>query len=151
MLVVPDPSALSEHLRTEVGVSDWVRVDQARIDRFAEITEDWQWIHTDKARAQAESPFRDTVAHGFLTLSLLSRFVNSVVRVDGARLIVAAGLGTVRFVAPVVAGSQVRGRVRLRELAQDSGFVQALWRVSVEIDGVRHPCMVADWTVRYYT
>jgi acyl dehydratase len=147
---VPGPRALKEHLRTEVGVSDFVEVGQPLIDRFAELTGDHQWIHTDVERARRESPFGGTVAHGFLTLSLVSRFVEEVVRVAGARLLVNCGLASVRFVTPVPAGARVRARVRLRECSEEPDFVQATWRVTIECEGARLPSCIADWVVRYY-
>lgn len=143
------PTTLRDRLGTEIGVSDWIHIDQSRIDQFASVTEDWQWIHVDAARCQAISPFGAPVAHGFLTLSLLSRFVNAVVELRGVSHIVAAGLTAVRFIGPVRAGSNVRGRVRLRECTEGDGHVQAVWRVTAEVEHQRHPVMTADWSVRY--
>ena len=149
-LVVPGLAALKDHLNAEIGVSDYVTVDQARINGFADLTEDWQWIHVDVERAKNQTPLGTTVAHGFLGLSLLSRFVNAVVEVRGAKSIVSAGLSSVRFITPLAAGSRVRGRVRMRECAESPGFVQVTWRVTAECEGVRHPCFTAEWAVRYY-
>jgi len=142
--------SLKEHLNAEIGVSDFVTLDQDRIDRFADLTEDRQWIHVDQDRARRDSPGGTTVAHGFLALAFLSRFLNAVVDVQGARSIISAGLTTVRFIAPVPAGSRLRGRVRMRECVDGAGFVQVTWRVTAECEGVRHPCFTADWVVRYY-
>ena len=149
-VVVPGIAALRQHLASEVGVTGYVEVSQQRIDGFAELTDDHQWIHTDPERASRESPFGGTIAHGFLTLSFLSRFVEEVVRVEGARLIVNCGLHSVRFLKPVPAGARIRARVRLRECAEEQGFVQATWRVSIEREGDRLPVCIADWVVRYY-
>jgi acyl dehydratase len=125
-------------------------VNQQRIDQFAALTEDWQWIHTDAERARGESPFGSTVAHGFLTLSLLSRFLTAAVTVEGSRLLVSCGLHSVRFLKPVPAGARLRARVRLRECANDQRFVEATWRLTIECEGSRLPSCIADWVVRYY-
>ena len=148
--VIPSLAGLKDLLNTEVGVSDYITVDQQRINQFADITEDWQWIHMDVERAREESPARATVAHGFLTLSLLSRFLNAVVEVRGAKSTVSVGLNSVRFITPLVAGGRIRGRVRMREFAEGEAFVQVTWRVSGECEGSRFPCLTADWAVRYY-
>jgi acyl dehydratase len=150
VLVVPDPAALKAHLNTEVGVTEYLEVSQDRIDRFAELTEDRQWIHTDAERARRESPYGTTVAHGFLTLAFLSRFLTSTVRVEGARLLVSCGLTSVRFMQPVPAGGRIRARVRLRECTEEPDFVQATWRLTIECEGQRHASCVADWVVRYH-
>jgi acyl dehydratase len=151
VLVVSTPSELKQYLETEVGISDFVTVDQERIASFAEITEDWQWIHTDRIRAAVESPLKATVAHGFLTLSLLSRFLNGIVEVRAARSIVISGLKSVRFIIPVVAGSRVRGRARLSRFAEAPGFVIVVWHMTVECENGRAPAVVADLEVRYYS
>ena len=134
----------------EVGVSEWVEVSQERIERFAEATGDRQWIHTDPGRAARESPFRVTVAHGFLTLSLLSEMGRTAVAVGGVRMGINYGLNRVRFVSPVPAGSRVRGRFTLSALEEIEGGAQATWGVTVEREGGDKPCCVAEWLVRYY-
>jgi acyl dehydratase len=149
-LVVPGIAALKQHINSEVGVTDYLEVGQQRITEFAELTEDWQWIHTDAERASRESPFGGTVAHGFLILSFLSRFLTAVVKVEGAKLMVNCGLKSVRFLTPVPAAGRIRARVRLRECAGDQGFVQATWRMTIECEGNRFPSCIADWIVRYY-
>ena len=149
-LVVPGRTALKQHLNTEVAVTDYIEVSQERIAQFAALTEDEQWIHTDVERARRDSPYGGTVAHGFLTLSFLSRFLTAAVRVEGTRLLVSCGLNTVRFLYPVPAGGRNRARVRLREFAEDQGFVQATWRLTIECEGNRLPSCVADWVVRYF-
>lgn len=103
VLAVETPDALKEYLRKEIGVSEWLVVTQERINHFAEAIEDWQWIHLDRERAHRESPFGDTIAHGFLTLSLISRFMKDVVRIGrGSRLTINYGLNRVRFPSPSV-------------------------------------------------
>ena len=149
-LVVPGSAALKQHLNTEVAVTDYIEVSQERIAQFAALTEDEQWIHTDVERARRDSPYGGTVAHGFLTLSFLSRFLTAAVRVEGTRLLVSCGLNTVRFLNPVPAGGRIRARVRLREFTEDQGFVQATWRLTIECEGNRLPSCIADWVVRYF-
>ncbi len=135
----------------EVGVSDWLEVTQARISAFADVTDDHQWIHEDAERAARESPFGGTIAHGFLTLSLLSALAAQAVEVEGARMVVNYGFDRVRFVSPVPAGSRVRARLALAsaEPLQGRG-VQAAWEVTVERDGAARPCLTALWLARVY-
>jgi acyl dehydratase len=151
LLVVPGLAALKGHLNTEVAITDYLEVSQERIDRFADITEDPQWIHTDAERARRESPYATTIAHGFLTLSLLSRFLTSAVRVEGTRFLLSCGLTSVRFLQPVPAGARIRARVRLRECLENPGFLEATWRLTIECEGQRLPSCIADWVVRYHS
>src|SRR5262252_8745587 len=144
-------AALSGLTGREVAVSDWLEVRQERINQFAEATEDWQWIHTDPERAQRESPFRQTIAHGFLTLSLLSELGKRAMSVSGVRMGINYGLNRVRFVAPVPANSKIRGRFALGAWEEIKGGWQATWNVTVEREGGDKPCLVAEWLVRYYT
>jgi acyl dehydratase len=130
----------------EVGVSDWIAVDQARIDAFADTTEDRQFIHTDPAAA-AQTPFGGTVAHGFLTLSLLSRMgAEAMLLPAGAAMAINYGLDRVRFLAPVRSGSRVRGRFVL-DSVEEKGPGQLLMRhqVTVEVDGADKPALTALW------
>jgi acyl dehydratase len=131
---------------TEIGVSDWILVDQDRIDRFAEVTEDRQFIHVDPERA-AKTVFRGTVAHGFLSLSLLSRMgEDAFLQPPGVRMGVNYGFDKVRFIAPVKSGKRVRGRFFLKS-AQEKRPRQ--WEfhhdVTVEIEGEEKPALVAEW------
>ncbi|MDB5847412.1 MAG: dehydratase [Rhodoferax sp.] len=133
----------------EVAVSDWTTVTQAQINRFADATHDHQWIHVDEARAQA-GPFGATIAHGFLTLSLLPLFFESV-QVTEAGMAVNYGLNKVRFMAPVRVGSRLRGRLKLLQceaIARDG--VQLTWEVTVELEGSEKPACVAESVVRQY-
>jgi acyl dehydratase len=142
---------LGERVGEEVAVSDWFEVTQERIDQFAEATEDRQWIHVDPERAARESPFKQTIAHGFLTLSMLSELMKLAISVGGLKMGLNYGLNRVRFVAPVPAGSRIRGRFTLAELEEIKGGVQATWNVTVEREGGGDkPCCVAEWLVRYY-
>ena len=130
----------------EVGVSDWILVDQARVDAFAETTEDPQFIHIDPVRA-AETPFGGTIAHGFLTLSLLSRMAaDAMLRPDAVKMGVNYGFEKVRFIAPVRAGKRVRGRFRLARFEEKKpGQYQFTHQVTVEIEGEDKPALIADW------
>src|SRR2546426_12103069 len=136
---------LREHVGQEVAVSDWLEVSQERINQFAEATEDRQWIHTDPERAARESPFKETIAHGFLTLSLLSELGKRAMSVGGVRMGINYGLNRVRFVRPVPAGSRIRGRFTLVALEEIKDGGQAPWAVTVERDGGAKPCCVAEW------
>jgi acyl dehydratase len=150
MTEVESVTKLGEFVGREVGVSEWVEVSQERINQFAEATEDRQWIHTDPERAARESPFERTIAHGFLTLSLLSELMRLAVSVGGVRMGVNYGLDRVRFVSPVPAGSRIRGRFTLSALKEKRSGAQATWDVTVEREGEDKPCCVAEWLVRYY-
>jgi acyl dehydratase len=132
-----------------LGVSDWLTVDQRCIDAFAELTDDRQWIHTDPRRAAA-GPFGTTIAHGFLTLSLLPRLVRQVYRVDGAALSVNYGMNKVRFPAPVPVDSQVRAGAELIEAVDVDGGVQLVVRATLQIEGGAKPGCVAEWVTRAY-
>jgi acyl dehydratase len=133
-----------------IAVSDWIAISQATIDRFAEVTGDTQWIHTDPVRAASGSPFGGTIAHGFLTLALISRMLSNAVAVAGAALTVNYGLNRVRFVDPVRCGSRIRGRFAVAELTPFDGGIQVTWNVTVEREGGHKPCCVAQWVIRYY-
>jgi len=130
----------------EVGVSDWILVDQARIDAFAKTTEDPQFIHIDPVRA-AETPFGGTIAHGFLTLSLLSRMAaDAMLRPEAIKMGVNYGFEKVRFIAPVRAGKRVRGRFTLTRFEEKRpGQFQFVHAVTVEIEGEEKPALIADW------
>jgi acyl dehydratase len=135
---------------TTVGTSDWMTVDQGQIDGFADATHDHQWIHVDPERAK-EGPFGTTIAHGFLTLSLLPVLISQVYRVDGVKMGVNYGLNKVRFTSPVPVGSKVRGRIELTDVADAAGgAVQITNAVTVEIDGSERPALVAEWLTRQY-
>ena len=139
---------LEERVGQEIAVSDWLTVNQARIDSFAEASGDDQWIHVDGERSARESPYRTTVAHGFLTLSLLSRLLRDSIEVRGARLGINYGLNRVRFTGPVPAGSRVRARFRLASLEMIEGGVQITWNVAIEREGEAKPVLVAEWITR---
>jgi acyl dehydratase len=134
----------------EVGISPWLEVTQERIDTFAKAIEDFQWIHVDPERARS-SPFGGTIAHGFLTLSLLSRLSELTFSFSDRRMGVNYGLNRVRFTAPVPSGSRVRARFVLAKLERIEGNgVQVTWNVTVEIEGKDKPALVAEWIGRHY-
>lgn len=132
-----------------LGTSDWMTIDQQRINAFADATEDHQWIHIDPQRAAA-GPFGGTIAHGFLTLSLLPHLIFQTYRVDGAAMTINYGLNKVRFPAPVPVGSTVRAQVALAEAANVADGVQLVLRATMQIDGGTKPGCVADWVTRVY-
>jgi acyl dehydratase len=147
--------ALDVHRLTDLAgkewLSEWHEVTQEAITQFADVTGDRQWIHVDPERARRDSPYGTTIAHGFLTLSLISRLLRDAVgAVEGTRMSINYGLNKVRFPAPLPAGSRVRGRCTLQRVEPIEGGVQATWGVLVERDGSAKPCCAAEWLVRYY-
>lgn len=132
-----------------IGTSDWLQIDQARIDQFAAVTGDDQWIHIDPVRAAA-GMFGTTVAHGFLTLSLLPLFSRSSYRVGGIRMSVNYGLNRVRFPAPVPVGSRLRSHHKLLSFEPIEGGVQVITEVSVEREGHAKPVCIAESVARHY-
>jgi len=134
---------------THVGASDWMTVDQSRVDTFADATEDHQWIHVDPERAK-DGPFGGPIAHGFLTLSLLSHLLAQVYRIDGVKMGINYGLNKVRFTSPVPSGSKIRGRFTLAKLEPLDGGVQTTWTVVIEREGGDKPAMIAETISRHY-
>jgi acyl dehydratase len=150
-VVLDNLDSLKEFAGREVGVTAWFSITQERIERFAEATEDRQWIHVDSGRASKESPYGTTIAHGFLTLSLVSHFMKEIIQIrSGVRMAVNYGLNRVRFPFPVRAGSKVRARVGLLNLKRLSDALEATFSVAMEIENSDKPCCVAEWVVRYY-
>lgn len=136
----------------EVGVSRWFEISQERINQFADITEDWQFIHIDPERAKAETPFGGAIAHGFLTLSMGSAMAyDALPKVAGAHTGVNYGFEKVRFLNPVLAGAKIRGRFTLIEADErKAGEVTFKYGLSIEIDGVDKPALAAEWLTRQY-
>ena len=134
----------------EVALSDWVLVDQARINAFADATADHQWIHVDAERCRRESPFGAPVAHGFLTLSLISGMFDNAVRLTGARMVINYGLNKVRFPAPVPVDSKLRARMTLASITPVDGGFQLAWDVTLEREGGERPVCVAELLIRRY-
>ncbi|SCK53803.1 Acyl dehydratase [Streptomyces sp. WMMB 714] len=147
--VFSSTAELAAAVGQELGVSDWLEIDQKRIDLFAEATGDHQWIHVDPARAQ-DGPFGTTIAHGYLTLSLLPDLVPRVLRVEGARMGVNYGVNKVRFPAPVPVGSRLRARVELVDVSEAGEGVQVAAKVTVEREGGDKPVCVAETLSRYF-
>ncbi|WP_327141007.1 MaoC family dehydratase [Nocardia sp. NBC_01327] len=133
---------------TEIGVSDWILIDQERIDRFAEATGDHQWIHVDPERAAA-GPYGRTIAHGFLTLSLVVPMSAQVMQASFVRMAINYGLNKVRFITPVPVGSRIRGRFTLNSITDIPGGVQGERTVTIEIEGEPKPACVAESIARY--
>jgi len=134
---------------TQVGAGEWVTIEQQQIDTFADATDDHQWIHVDPDRAK-DGPFGTTIAHGFLTLSLLSSLVAKVFHVENTKMGVNYGLNKVRFTSPVPVGSKVRANVELTDVTDVADGVQVTTKVTVEIEGSERPALVAEWLTRRY-
>lgn len=145
------PVSLKEFVGREIAVTDWFLMSRERVQQFAETTEDRQWIHLDRERAQKESPYAGTIAHGFLTLSLLSYFLRQAVHIrSGVRLTINYGLNRVRFPSPVRVDSKIRARVTLKALRELPDALEAVFYVLIEGEGGGKPCCIAEWVVRYY-
>lgn len=141
---------LQDLVGTEIGVSDWLQIDQSRIDAFADATLDHQWIHVDPERA-AQGPFGTTIAHGFLTLSLTVHLMSQIeLDMGEPKMAINYGLDRVRFTAPVPTGSRIRGRVDLVSVDEAGGGIQVKRKVTVEIEGEERPAMIAESLSRYY-
>lgn len=150
MRVLENLDALPAWIGREVACSAWLAVDQSRIQRFADASGDQQWIHTDPERALRESPFKSTIAHGYLTLSLLPHLLESCLRIDGVGMAINYGLDRVRFPAPLLVGQRVRARLALERLESVAGGMQAHWAATVELERGDKPACVAQMLVRYY-
>jgi len=149
--IIDGVNELKSLVGQEVAVSDWFEVAQSRINDFASATEDHQWIHIDVERARTDSPFHSTIAHGFLTLSLLPHLAAQAFKVHGDfKMGINYGLNRLRFVSPVPAGSRVRARFTLQSAEDFAGGVQLTWSVTCETEGGQKPALVAEWLVRYY-
>ena len=148
--VFESPSEMKTAAGKALGSSDWLEITQERIDQFAEATGDHQWIHTDPERAKA-GPFGTTIAHGYLTQSLVSYFLPQIVQVQGISMGINYGADRLRFPAPVPVGSRIRASAELVEAADTKdGAVQAKVRVTIEIEGNERPACVIDTISRYY-
>ena len=151
MRVIETLEELRALIGREVAVGDWFTMDQARIDAFADATGDHQWIHQDVARAKAESPYGGTIAHGFLTLSMLSNLSRECFEIGGNfRIRINYGLNRVRFPAPVPAGARIRPHFTLRSLEEIEEGYQVVWVVNMEVEGGPKPALYAEWVVRLY-
>lgn len=149
MLVIESLEQLKPLAGREIAVTDWITVTQEQINTFADATGDHQWIHLDQDRARRESPYQTTIAHGFLTLSLLSQFIRKAVELRNLRMAINYGLNRVRFPAPVRAGSKIRARITLQSVKDLPDGVEATYIVTIEAEGASKPSCVAEWLARY--
>jgi acyl dehydratase len=150
MRIIGSVEELKSLVGQEVAVSDWFPISQERVNQFAEATGDHQWIHLDVERSKKESPFGGTVAHGFLTLSLLPMIMESVVSMPMTKMGVNYGLNKVRFPSPVPVGSKIRGRMTLSQIEDIPGGSQLTWTVTMEREGSDKPVCVAESVSRRY-
>ena len=135
---------------TDLGVTDWLEIDQDRVNRFADATGDHQWIHVDVERAARESPFGTTIAHGYLTLSLCNLFLPQLLDVQGMKMGVNYGCDKIRFPAPVKVNARVRGRGEIKEVIEVKGGLQATTVITIEIEGEDRPGCVIESLSRYF-
>lgn len=150
-VILESLKSLEEFVGQEITVTDWLTVTQERIQQFAEATEDRQWIHVDSGHTRLESPYGTTVAHGFLTLSLLSHFVRQAIQLPGeVQRTINYGLNRVRFPTPVHAGEKIRAHVFLKSCRELPESVEAIFVITVETEGREKPCCVAEWILRYF-
>ncbi|HEV7967025.1 MAG TPA: MaoC family dehydratase [Candidatus Acidoferrales bacterium] len=151
-LVLESLHSLKDYVGREIATTGWLIVTQERILQFAEATGDHQWIHVDPERARRESPFGAAIAHGFLSLSLLSHFMREAIQLpSGVRQTINYGLNRVRFPAPVRAGEKIRARIRLQSCRELPGSVEAVFDITIETGGDEKPCCAAEWILRYYS
>jgi acyl dehydratase len=146
--IFASPDALADAVGSHLGFSEWVLVDQARINLFADATGDHQWIHVDEAQAKA-GPFGSTIAHGYLTLSLTNLFLPQLIQVDNISMGINYGVNKVRFPSPVRVGSRLRGGAELASVEPVDGGVQCIIRITVEIEGAAKPACVVENVTRY--
>ena len=149
MSLVINYESLADQVGAKLGPTEWMTIGQDRIDLFADATEDHQWIHVD-AEAAADGPFGSTIAHGYLTLALVNKFMPELLRVEGVSMGVNYGCGKVRFPAAVPVNSRIRGVGELLSAEQVGGGTQIVVRVTVEIDGGERPACVVDTISRFY-
>jgi acyl dehydratase len=142
---------LETRIGTEIGVSDWLLIDQERIAQFADATSDHQWIHLDPERAARELPTGKTIAHGYLTISLIPYLTKGFLKFEGATRVINYGLNKVRFMTMVPVGARVRARQKLLEVRPRVGAVQTLCEVTIEIEGEKRPACVAETISLFFT
>ena len=150
MLEINSYEEFAAHLGEEIGTSEWLTVDQDRINQFADATLDHQWIHVDVERAKAESPYKSTIVHGYLTLSLLPYFWNQIIKVNNLKMLVNYGMDKMRFGQAVPVGSRLRMVTKLHELANLRGICKASIAFKIEIEGQRKPALEGIATFLYY-
>jgi acyl dehydratase len=145
-----DLNSLRARIGEEIMVSDWLEVSQERICMFASATDDHQWIHVDPNRSRLESPSKSTIAHGFLTLSLVTALITQTVSIPSASMVTNCGLNKVRFTSPVPSGSRIRGRFILSDFKNGGTFIQIVWNVIIEYDRGAKPCCTFEWIIWYW-
>ena len=150
MLTINSYEEFASHLGEELGTSDWITVDQERINKFADATLDHQWIHVDVERAKAESPYHSTIAHGYLTLSLIPHLWYQIIEVNNLEMQVNYGMDKMRFGQPVITGSRVRLVTKLHDIADLRGICKAEIEIKVEIEGQRKPALQGIASFLYY-
>ncbi|GAA5126075.1 MaoC family dehydratase [Alloalcanivorax gelatiniphagus] len=145
MLTITSPEELNAWVGKELGVTDWMTISQERINQFAEATGDFQWIHVDAERAAKESPFGGTIAHGYLTLSLIPMFKDQIYTIEGVKAGINYGLNSCRFLAPVPSGARVRGRFLMKSVQQKGeGRYLLCNEVTIELEGSEKPACIAE-------
>jgi acyl dehydratase len=149
MVEIASLDSLGAQIGTEIAASDWLTVSQSRIDAFAEASGDDQWIHVDVARA-ATSPFKSTIAHGFLTLSLVSLLMRQAIKLPPVRMALNYGVNRVRFISPVPAGARIRAHITPNAVESIGDGVQVTWSITLELEHAQKPCATVEWIVRYY-
>ena len=150
MLEINSYEEFAAHLGEEIGTSEWLTVDQDRINQFADATLDHQWIHVDVERAKNESPYKSTIVHGYLTLSLLPYFWNQIIKVNNLKMLVNYGMDKMRFGQAVPVGSRLRMVTKLHEIANLRGICKASIAFKIEIEGQRKPALEGIATFLYY-
>lgn len=150
MLEINSYEEFAAHLGEEIGTSEWLTVDQDRINQFADATLDHQWIHVDVERAKTESPYKSTIVHGYLTLSLLPYFWNQIIKVNNLKMLVNYGMDKMRFGQAVPVGSRLRMVTKLHEIANLRGICKASIAFKIEIEGQLKPALEGIATFLYY-
>ena len=150
MLEINSYEEFAAHLGEEIGTSEWLTVDQDRINQFADASLDHQWIHVDVERAKTESPYKSTIVHGYLTLSLLPYFWNQIIKVNNLKMLVNYGMDKMRFGQAVPVGSRLRMVTKLHEIANLRGICKASIAFKIEIEGQRKPALEGIATFLYY-
>ena len=149
--IIEDLEELKTMVGQEIGVSDWIKVTQERVNTFAEATGDHQWIHVDPERAKKESPYGGPIAHGYLTMSLAPYFLQQIMEIKKKRMGVNYGLNKVRFPAPVPVGGKLRMKAEVAEIEEIKGGIQIVIKMTFEVEGQEKPCCIAEAIYRYYS
>jgi len=149
-LVINSYDEFAAHLGQELGVSDWLTIDQDRINLFADATLDHQWIHVDAERAKKESPYKSTIAHGYLTLSVLPYLWDQIIKVNNISMLVNYGMDKMRFGQPVITGSRIRMTAKLQQIHDLRGICKVEIPFKIEIEGQRKPALEGVSSFLYY-